>query len=336
MRLIRHSFLDTWFPVRYSLRTAPGCEFACVYCPAGSIKTSAESIDEDFLNECLAPLPEGSLVGLGSGLTEMYQSRERIERRTRLIFRKLLERKLRPFILTKSVLMERDLDLFTKFPESSKPIVVMSVAFPDEATRKIHEPRSPSLTERMATLSRLSLQGIKTGILMMPLIPGVNDDPLAMEVVAEKAKSAGAGFAMLGFYEGKPLETGTVQEGSGEQYRNDKTRVWTGLLEKLGLLPFPDLGEIRQSHSVRDASVILLEQLYYFAKYAGRDRSAFRRAAVEINWMDEEIFEEWVRGGKLERIRGIGPYIEKALEDLVMKGDLKTYEEAKARFSGPK
>ncbi|MBL8995244.1 MAG: hypothetical protein JNM63_17995 [Spirochaetia bacterium] len=348
MSLVRHSFLYTWFPVRHSLRLAPGCEFACRYCPAGGLDYSPEAMEEEALGECLAPLPEGSLVGLGSGLTELYQARERMEGRTRLILRTLLERNLRPFILTKSVLVERDLDLFLKFPESSRPIIVMSASFADDATRKKYEPLSPSLTERLAVLSRLSAQGLRTGILMMPLIPELNDDPLGIESILEKAKFAGAAFAMLGFFEwaregadslfkdspGIVDKLGSLRTDSGaaEKYRSEKTRVWSALLGKFSLLPFPDLVELKPNLSVRDSVVILLEQLYYLAKYAGRDRSAFRRAAVEINYKDEEVFEEWARGAKLKRIQGIGPYIEKAVEDLVIKGDLKTYEEAKARF----
>lgn len=350
MRLIRHSFLDTWFPVRHSLRTEAGCESSCVYCPAGKQVPLTSSTDEEILGECLAPLAEGSLVGLGSGLTEIYQPRERMEGRSRLILRKLLELKLRPFILTKSVLVERDLDVFLKFPEASRPIVVMSVAFADDASQKFFEPKSPSFTERLSVLSRISARGIPTGILTMPLLPEVNDDPLALEQILESARAAGAGFAMLGFYEKGREDEGTFLKdfpralsriedfrkvpSLAEKYRSEKTGVWSNLLQKYALLPFPDLTCLKDNLSVRDKAVILLEQLYYFAKYAGRDRSAFRRAAVEINWKDEDTFEEWVREAKLKRIPGIGPYIEKALEDLVLRGELKVYEEAKARFSG--
>ncbi len=346
-RLTRHAFLDTWFPVRHSLRVYQGCDFGCGFCPAPA---SPPGQGADW-SEVMGGLPEGSLLGFGSGLEEVYQKREKLEHRTREALKAALDRKLRPYILTRSALLERDLGLLARFPENAKPIVVMSFAFPDDAGSRHHEPGSPLPRERLAILKRCSEAGLLTGVLYMPLVPGVNDGAVEMEMILQGAREAGCTFAMSGFYQwekegsennfrslpeaAKAIQSFRLSPNTAEDYRLVKTREWVKGLARNGLLPFPSLTGIKENLSPRDQTVVFLEQLFYLNKYLGKERSAFRQAAVGINWMNEDIFGEWIRAGNLKRVAGIGPWLEKAVEDLILKRETAIYDATCEVFLNP-
>jgi DNA repair photolyase len=197
----RLSFSRTINPYR-------GCEFACRYCYARYTHEFMELKDpEDFerqifikqnaawlLKQELRDLRPDEEIALGTA-TDPYQP---IERRAR-ITRSLLEvfaqcRNLRIGIVTKSPLIERDIDLLQAIARNNTLVVHLTITTVDTVLARILEPRAPRPDLRFAAVARLRKAGICTGVLCSPLLPGLTDYPGALEPVAAAAKRADASF----------------------------------------------------------------------------------------------------------------------------------------------
>jgi DNA repair photolyase len=97
-------------------------------------------------------------------------------------------------IITKGVLVLRDLDVLKRLNQDAWVRVYLSIPFSsDEIARKV-EPHAPSIAKRFETMKALADAGIPTGISIAPVIPGLNEGDLP--VLLERAKQAGAGTAV--------------------------------------------------------------------------------------------------------------------------------------------
>ena len=137
-------------------------------------------------------------IALGTA-TDPWQP---IERRTRLT-RSLLavmsrHAGLQLGVVTKSTLIERDLDLLRLLHEKGTLVVHVTITTPDaELARKL-EPRAPRPDLRFATVKRLADAGLRVGILNSPLLPGITDSPVQIDTMARLAAAAGASFFSAG------------------------------------------------------------------------------------------------------------------------------------------
>ncbi len=80
-------------------------------------------------------------------------------------------------VLTKSPLLLRDLELFKEIAERTEFVANLSVPTLDEKAWRASEPHTPHPKTRLAAVGELNRAGIPTGILIAPLMPGINDDP---------------------------------------------------------------------------------------------------------------------------------------------------------------
>jgi len=139
-------------------------------------------------------------IALGTA-TDPYQP---IERRVG-ITRSLLEvfarkRGYRLGIVTKSTLIERDIDLLSKIGQRNTLVVHVTTTTSDaDLVRKL-EPRAPRPDLRFQTVGRLRDAGITTGVLCCPLLPGITDSERMIDGMAKKAAEVGANF-----FAGNPL-----------------------------------------------------------------------------------------------------------------------------------
>jgi DNA repair photolyase len=133
-------------------------------------------------------------IALGTA-TDPWQPIERRMRVTRSLLEVMARRDgLRLGVVTKSTLIERDIDLLQEIARRSTLVVHITITTPDaELARKL-EPRAPRPDLRFQTVSRLRQAGIRTGILNSPLLPGITDSPEAIDRMAELAKAADASF----------------------------------------------------------------------------------------------------------------------------------------------
>jgi DNA repair photolyase len=95
-------------------------------------------------------------------------------------------------ILTKSPLLLRDVDLLRQIAEVTDVSACLSVPTLEERAWRATEPHTPHPRARLEAVAELNRQGIPTGILIAPLMPGINDAPEHVEAIVQAATDAGA------------------------------------------------------------------------------------------------------------------------------------------------
>jgi DNA repair photolyase len=196
-------------PFHYSLNPYRGCLHACAYCyarpshqylgfGAGTdfdrkivVKKNAPEV---LRAELVRPSWKGELV-MFSGNTDCYQPLEASYGLTRRCLEVCLEFLNPVAVVTKSALVRRDVALLAELAQRARAEVNMSIAFAnDEAARKM-EPYASRPSNRFEVLRCLADAGVPTGILVAPIIPGLNDTDVPE--LLERAKEAGARRASM-------------------------------------------------------------------------------------------------------------------------------------------
>ena len=137
-------------------------------------------------------LIHGETILIGSA-TDPYQPAERRFRVTRRILEVLADHPgLNIVIITKSPLITRDVDLLTRIARHSHIHVQVSLITVDRELARRVEPRSPTPDSRLRALARLRDAGIETGVNCMPVLPGITDDPAALDELVRRVAEAGA------------------------------------------------------------------------------------------------------------------------------------------------
>ncbi len=193
-------------PFRYTINPYRGCSHACAYCFARPTHTYLDfNAREDFEREIVVkvnapevvraelarPSWQGDHVALGTN-TDPYQW---VEGRYRLM--EGIWEAMRDFanpcsVLTKSPLLLRDIELMKQLVEVTDFAANLSVPTLDEKAWRETEPHTPHPRKRLEAAGELSRAGIPTGVLIAPLMPGVNDAPEQVEEILELAGEAGA------------------------------------------------------------------------------------------------------------------------------------------------
>jgi DNA repair photolyase len=161
----------------YTLAVYVGCQHRCLYCysqndsdldwdnEVGFIPDFAEQLET-----ALANLPPQVIYVAGD--TDPYQPVETELGYTRQVLTALADRGFSASILTKSDLVERDLDVLARMPE---PSVGISIAFNDEVARKWFEVDARPTTARVEALKKAKQAGIETYVLICPVLPHFTD-----------------------------------------------------------------------------------------------------------------------------------------------------------------
>jgi DNA repair photolyase len=95
-------------------------------------------------------------------------------------------------VLTKSPLLLRDLSLMLEIAQRASFSACLSIPTLDEKAWRATEPHTPSPRARFEAVAELNRAGIPTGVLIAPLMPGINDSPRQVEALLELAAEAGA------------------------------------------------------------------------------------------------------------------------------------------------
>ena len=199
-------------PFEASINPYRGCEHGCIYCyarPTHAYHDLSPGIDFEtklfakpdaaklLKAEISKPKYRCSPIALGSN-TDPYQPIEREWQITRQILEVLNEANHPLTIVTKSSLVERDLDLLSELAQKNLVQVFVSITtFDIELARKM-EPRATTPQRRLETISRLKQANVPVGVMFAPVIPVLNDAEL--EMVLTRAAEAGAitaGYVML-------------------------------------------------------------------------------------------------------------------------------------------
>jgi len=136
---------------------------------------------------------QGEHVALGTN-TDPYQWVEKRYELTRGIWEALRDARNPCSVLTKSPLLLRDLDLMRELSAVTDFSAALSIPTLDQKAWRATEPRSPNPQARLEAVAELARAGIRTGVLVAPLMPGINDSPAQVREVVRQATAAGAGY----------------------------------------------------------------------------------------------------------------------------------------------
>ena len=199
-------------PFDRSINPYRGCEHGCTYCFARPTHTYlGYSAGLDFESRILIKPDAAALLrkelgkpnyrcgvmSLGTN-TDPYQPVEREYRITRQILEVLSETRHPVAIVTKSALVERDIDLLAPMAAEGIAEVFVSITTLDRTLSRTLEPRAAAPPRRLETLAKLHQAGIPVGVMTAPVIPALNDHDL--ESILEAAYAAGArraGYILL-------------------------------------------------------------------------------------------------------------------------------------------
>jgi len=185
-------------PFDQSVNPYRGCEHGCVYCfarPSHSWLDLSPGLDFEtrlFAKQNAATLLTAELgkknyqpktIALGVN-TDAYQPVERQWKITRQILEVLQAHRHPVSIVTKSALIERDIDILGDMARDNLCSVIISVTTLEKHLCTIMEPRAAAPKRRLKTIETLRAAGIPTGILFAPAIPFINDNELESVVAA--------------------------------------------------------------------------------------------------------------------------------------------------------
>lgn len=195
-------------PFRWSLNPYRGCFHACAYCyarptheywgfGAGTDFESKIVVKREAATLLRRTFEKSSWKGeliLFSGNTDCYQPLEASLELTRACLEVCVEYRNPVGIITKGLLVLRDLDLLRRLQQEASVHVYFSIPFSDDETARKVEPHAPSSRKRFEAMATLAQAGIPTGISLSPIIPGLNDKDIPG--LLARAKQAGAVSAM--------------------------------------------------------------------------------------------------------------------------------------------
>jgi DNA repair photolyase len=209
---------DEWFGLKYNLNLYRGCEHQCIYCDTRSRCYQIENFNEEVLikTNALALLEEAlprkrkpGMIGFGS-MNDPYTFAEQHYHLTRHALAIAAKYRFPVHIITKSDLVLQDLDILKEI-NRVKARVSFTVTTLDDALAKKLEPGAPPPSRRMAGMRALADEGIETGVVMMPILPFIEDTPENITRIVQAAAEHRADYII-------PAFGMTMREGQREHY----------------------------------------------------------------------------------------------------------------------
>lgn len=242
-------------PFRWSVNPYRGCQHACAYCYArpghqwlgfgagtdfDSRIVVKKNVAELLQRELAKKSWKRELVAF-SGVTDCYQPLEASYGLTRACLKACLAARTPVGVITKSALVRRDADVLAALARGPGASVHLSIPFADEAMARAIEPWASAPRTRFETLRILSEAGIPTGVMLAPIIPGLND--VQIPEILERARASGArdaGMVLLRL----PLEVRPVFEERLRAAYPDRADKVLHALEDMGggKISRPDFG----------------------------------------------------------------------------------------------
>jgi len=195
-----------------SINPYRGCEHGCIYCfarPTHAYHGMSAGLDfetqlfvkpdapELLRKELAAANYTPRTIAMGTN-TDPYQPIERKWKLTRRILEVLHDTNHPVGIVTKSILVLRDLDILSEMAAKGLAKVALSVTSLDPKLARAMEPRASAPAKRLEAIRELSRAGVPTAIMTAPIVPAINDSEIERLLDAGAANGAvEAGFVML-------------------------------------------------------------------------------------------------------------------------------------------
>lgn len=199
-------------PFDQSINPYRGCEHGCIYCYARpshayvglssgidfetqifAKKNGPEVLERELRNPRYVP----RVISIGAN-TDPYQPLEKDLKLTRGILKVLLKHRHPTAIITKSALVLRDLDLLQEMAALNLIQVHLSITSLQNSIARTLEPRASAPGRRLEAIRNLSQAGVRAGMMVAPIIPGLTDEELETILDAgARAGAATAGYVLL-------------------------------------------------------------------------------------------------------------------------------------------
>ena len=235
---------ESWFGTAYNMNIYRGCCHGCIYCDSRSdcyqvgefdrVRAKADALR--IIRDDLRRKVKTGVVGTGA-MSDPYNPFEKELLLTRRALELLAAYGFGVAIATKSDLVVRDRDLLREIGEQNPALVKITITTADDSQAARLEPGAPSSSRRFAALEALSREGIFAGVVMMPVLPFLEDREENIREIVRRAAACGARFVYpaMGmtqrpgqrewFY--RRLEEQFPGEGLAERYRRRfGSRYW--------------------------------------------------------------------------------------------------------------
>ncbi len=204
-------------PKKYSVDPYTGCEHRCIYCYITSYIPEPWRVrpKREFLKLFERDLKKAKILPISmSNSSDPYPRMEREKRITRGALELMKRYKFPALLLTKSNLVERDVDILS----SMKSVVAITITTLDENLAKKLEPMAPSPAKRLETLEKLMSKDVHTIVRLDPIIPTINDNIAEIENMIKEFANIGVEQIISSTYKAKPDNfsrvTGVFKESS--------------------------------------------------------------------------------------------------------------------------
>jgi len=228
--LIPNKHSENWFGAKYTMNIYRGCEHQCIYCDSRSACYQIENFEDvevkinalELLHKTLKGKRSKAIVGTGS-MSDPYTLCETSYTLTRRALKLIATYGFGIHISTKSDMVRRDLDILKTF--QNRVTVAFTITTVDDRLAALVEPFAPSPSRRLAAMKELSDAGIPVGVLMMPILPYIEDSPEGIDRLLESALRHGASFCF--WHVGM-----TCREGQREYYYQKLDEHFPSLKER--------------------------------------------------------------------------------------------------------
>lgn len=228
----KHLLLPTrssaWFGTDFTMNIYRGCNHGCIYCDSmsecygiddfGMVRKKEDALR--ILRDDLARKVKRGVISTGS-MSDPYNSFEAQELLTRHALQLVDAYEFGIAIATKSDLITRDIDLLTDIAKHSPVLCKITITTMDDALAAKIEPRAPAPSKRIAALKELAQAGIYAGVLLMPVLPFLQDTEENIRQVVQAAGQAGARFVY-------PALGMTLRDRQREAYLTQLERLFPG------------------------------------------------------------------------------------------------------------
>ena len=217
-----------WFGTDHTVNLYRGCCHGCLYCDSRSDcyrnpdfdRVTAKSDALRILRDELARKVRPAFIAMGA-MSDPYNPFEEELLLTRHALELIDAYDCGVSVDTKSDLIVRDIDLYQSIQAHSPVICKLTVTTVDEDLAAKVEPRAPSPAKRLAAIRSLAQAGVFCGVLLMPVLPFLEDRPEQVLSVVDRSADAGAKFIYSGFGV-------TMRQGQREYFLRELDRAFPG------------------------------------------------------------------------------------------------------------
>jgi DNA repair photolyase len=196
---------DPWFGIKYTMNLYRGCQHQCIYCDSRSECYQIENFADvlvkvnaiDLLKKELPRKKVKGTIGTGS-MSDPYLPLEATRRLTAQALEVIAEQQFPLHALTKSDLVLRDLETLRAISRVYAAISFTITTADDELGKKV-EPGAPLVSRRFAAMAQLAKAGLLTGVLLMPVLPFIEDNAENITAIVARAKDCGATYILASF-----------------------------------------------------------------------------------------------------------------------------------------